>query len=101
MDIRKSFTALPYFFAFFGSYVSAQGLPPWNEGPTKTAIIQFVQQVTTDDGPDFVPRDARIAVFENDGTLWSEKPYYFQLAFALDRIKNLHLNIPSGTRTRR
>lgn len=62
-------------------------LPSWNEGPSRTAILDFVQAVTQPGSPDFVATDARIAVFDNDGTLWSEQPLYFQVLFALDRIK--------------
>lgn len=62
-------------------------LPSWNEGKAKAAIVDFVTKVTTDGGPDFVKPEERIAVFDNDGTLWSEQPVYFQLAFALDQIK--------------
>jgi phosphoserine phosphatase len=62
-------------------------LPSWNEGPTKEAIINFVNEVTTEGSPNFVPEYLRIATFDNDGTLWSEMPFYFQLAFALDRVK--------------
>ena len=64
-------------------------LPSWNDGPTKKAVIDFVAKVTTEKGSDFVSPDERIAVFDNDGTLWSEQPIYFQLAFAVDRIKAL------------
>lgn len=64
-------------------------LPSWNEGAPKKAIFAFVQRVTTEGGSDFVPPAERIAVFDNDGTLWSEQPMYFQLAFALDRVKVL------------
>ena len=64
-------------------------LPSWNEGPTKTALIDFVSRTTKPGGPDFVPAPERIAVFDNDGTLWCEQPAYFQLAFALDRFKTL------------
>ena len=64
-------------------------LPAWNDGSSKRAIIDFVQQVTTEGGPDFVPVAERIAVFDNDGTLWSEQPAYFQLLFAIDRIRAL------------
>jgi len=64
-------------------------LPSWNEGATKQAIIRFVKDVSTPRGFGFVPPAQRIAVFDNDGTLWSEKPIYFQLAFALDRVKML------------
>jgi hypothetical protein len=64
-------------------------LPSWHDGPAKEAIVQFVGKVTKDGGPDFVPAAERIAVFDNDGTLWSEQPYYNQVAFALDRVKTL------------
>ncbi|MGI9518603.1 MAG: carbonic anhydrase family protein [Pirellulaceae bacterium] len=64
-------------------------LPSWNDGDTRQAIINFVTQVTDENGEDFVPVAERIAVFDNDGTLWSEKPFYFQLAFAIDRIRQL------------
>ncbi|MEE8513443.1 MAG: HAD family hydrolase [Gammaproteobacteria bacterium] len=64
-------------------------LPSWNEGASKQAITQFVKDVSTAGGSRFVPSAQRIAVFDNDGTLWSEQPMYFQLAFALDRVKVL------------
>ena len=64
-------------------------LPSWNEGPSKKAIVDFVAGVTKEGGSDFVPVAQRIAVFDNDGTLWAEQPVYFQLAFALDRVKAL------------
>jgi phosphoserine phosphatase len=64
-------------------------LPSWNEGSSKESIRRFVEVVTSERGAEFVPPQDRIAVFDNDGTLWSEKPFYFQLAFALDRVKAL------------
>lgn len=64
-------------------------LPSWNEGATKQSLIRFVKDVSTPGGSKFVPPAERIAVFDNDGTLWSEQPMYFQLAFALDRVKAL------------
>jgi len=65
----------------------AQTLPSWNEGKAKTAIVGFVQTVTDRKSRDFVaPRD-RIAVFDNDGTLWAEQPLYFQFLFMLDQLK--------------
>lgn len=64
-------------------------LPSWNDTATKKAIISFVEKVTTEGSPDFVPPAERIAAFDNDGTLWSEQPAYFQLLFALDRIKQM------------
>ena len=63
-------------------------LPSWNDGAAKSAILEFVGAVTTD-GPDYVAPAERIATFDNDGTLWVEQPYYTQLAFALDRIREL------------
>ncbi|TYL79848.1 HAD family hydrolase, partial [Bradyrhizobium cytisi] len=65
----------------------ADPLPSWNGGATKTAIADFVARVTSQGGADFVPSAERIAVFDNDGTLWCEQPVYFQLAFALDQVK--------------
>lgn len=64
-------------------------LPSWNDGATRQAIVDFVESVTTQGGPDFVAESDRIAVFDNDGTLWAEQPAYFQLLFALDRVKAL------------
>jgi haloacid dehalogenase-like hydrolase len=64
-------------------------LPSWNEGPAKQAIVAFVRATTTQGSPRFVPPAERIATFDNDGTLWAEQPLYFQLLFALDRVKAL------------
>ncbi len=64
-------------------------LPSWNNVPAKQAIIDFVAAVTNPQGPDYVAPAERIAVFDNDGTLWSEKPVYFQLFFVLDRLKEM------------
>jgi phosphoglycolate phosphatase-like HAD superfamily hydrolase len=66
---------------------SADALPSWNDGAAKRAIVAFVGRVTKEGGPDFVPIPARIATFDNDGTLWAEKPLPFQLMFAFDRVK--------------
>ena len=67
----------------------ADPLPSWNDGASKQAIIDFVAKVTKEGGPDYVAPENRIATFDNDGTLWAEKPVYFQLLFAIDRIKEL------------
>ena len=67
----------------------ADPLPSWNDGGTKQAILDFVARVTDPASPDFVPEAARIATFDNDGTLWAEQPLYFQLFFTLDRVKAL------------
>jgi phosphoglycolate phosphatase-like HAD superfamily hydrolase len=64
-------------------------LPSWNDGPTKQAIVGFVKKVTEEGGPDYVRPEDRIATFDNDGNLWAEKPVYFQLLFAIDRVKQL------------
>ena len=71
------------------AHAQADPLPSWNDGPNKRAIIDFVSRVTKEGSPDFVPVAQRIATFDNDGTLWSEQPIYFQFAFALDRVKAL------------
>jgi phosphoglycolate phosphatase-like HAD superfamily hydrolase len=70
------------FFAFISSAGAADALPSWNEGATKRAIVEFVGKAS-------VPRRERIAVFDNDGTLWAEQPMYFQFLFAFDRIRAL------------
>ncbi len=67
----------------------ADSLPSWNDSEPKRSILTFVQSVVDPNGPDYVPPESRIAVFDNDGTLWSEQPLYTQLAFALDRVKAL------------
>jgi hypothetical protein len=72
------------------SALSVQGaLPSWNDTAPKRAIITFVEKITTEDSPDFVPGPERIAVFDNDGTLWAEKPVPFQLLFAFAEVKRL------------
>ena len=64
-------------------------LPSWNDGLARQAIVEFVHTVTDASSPKFVPPAERIATFDNDGTLWPSHPMYTQLAFALDRIKEL------------
>ena len=71
------------------SIAVADPLPSWRDGPAKQAIAAFVAAVTQADGADFVAPAERIAVFDNDGTLWVEQPMYTQLAFLLDRVKAL------------
>jgi phosphoserine phosphatase len=68
---------------------AADPLPGWNDGPAKSRIVGFVQAVTDASGKDYVAPADRIAVFDNDGTLWSEQPAYFQLLFAIDRVRAL------------
>lgn len=64
-------------------------LPSWNDCSAKNSILDFVARVTTENGKDYVKPSERIAVFDNDGTLWPENPLPFQLSFALDRVKSL------------
>jgi phosphoglycolate phosphatase-like HAD superfamily hydrolase len=64
-------------------------LPSWNDGHARSAIISFVEKVTREGSPDFLRAEDRIAVFDNDGTLWCEQPLYFQALFAFDRIREL------------
>jgi phosphoserine phosphatase len=66
---------------------ATEPLTSWNDGPAKSRIVGFVQAVTDKSGKDYVPPADRIAVFDNDGTLWSEQPAYFQLLFAIDRVR--------------
>ena len=86
--------ALCVFLFVTGGTVVADPLASWNDGDTKRAITAFVDAVTTEGGKDFVPQSDRIAVFDNDGNLWSEKPVYFQLLFAMDRVKALAAQHP-------
>jgi phosphoserine phosphatase len=76
----------------FGGPAAAGATAPlfsWNDGKAKQSIVAFVEKVTTPGSRQFVPPAERIATFDNDGTLWAEKPMYFQLLFALDRVREL------------
>ena len=90
---RDVLVALFFIFGLaFGGPAAAEGSDPlasWNDGKAKQSIIDFVGRVTTSSSPDFVPPAERIATFDNDGCLWAEQPMYFQLLFALDRVKAL------------
>jgi len=68
---------------------AAQVLPSWNDGPSRQAIVKFVEAVTTQGDKGYVAPAERIAVFDNDGTLWSEQPMYFQVLFALAEVKRM------------
>lgn len=68
---------------------AAEPLPAWKDGPSRQAITQFVEAVTQEGSKDYVAPAERIAVFDNDGTLWSEQPMYFQVLFAFDEAKRL------------
>lgn len=80
-------TPLP--FSTSAQSAAGDSLPSWNDVESKKAILAFVDRVTKQGSPDFVPEPERIATFDNDGTLWAEQPLYFQLLFALDRVKVL------------
>jgi hypothetical protein len=90
--MRRNFmlaAALTAAIAVSSAVAAADALPSWTDGKAKQSILAFVEKVTTTGSPDFVPPAERIATFDNDGTLWAEQPMYFQLAFALDRVKAL------------
>ena len=76
----------------------ADPLPSWNDGAVKKSITDFIPRVTTEGSADFVPLDQRIATFDNDGTLWAEQPMYFQIMFAIDRVKALATKNPEWKR---
>jgi haloacid dehalogenase-like hydrolase len=99
----SAFATLPTLPVFFSSSALADltgdPLPSWNDTPRKKAIMTFVERVTKQGSPDFVPEAERIATFDNDGTLWAEQPMYFQLLFALYRVKLLAPQHPEWTTT--
>lgn len=81
--------------ASFAWAVAADPLPSWSDGDAKAAIIEFVERVTDPASPDYVTPDARIATFDNDGTLWTEQPMYFQVIYAVDRLQEKAAEDPS------
>lgn len=91
MPLVRRLSSLPVALYLFTSLLAqaaeSDPLPSWNEGPAKQSLITFVKAVTETGGPDYVPPAERIATFDNDGTLWPEQPLYFQLFFAMDRVK--------------
>jgi phosphoglycolate phosphatase-like HAD superfamily hydrolase len=95
--MKRNFTAvvvLAFWLAISSLATAADPLPSWTEGRAKQSIFDFVQRVTAPGSKDFVPEPERIAVFDNDGTLWAEQPLYFQFVFALDRVKALAAKHP-------
>lgn len=76
---------------------ASEPLPSWNDGATKQAIMDFVVRVTKDGSADYVPEAQRVAVFDNDGTLWAEQPMYVQALFVADRVKTLASQHPEWT----
>ena len=73
-------------------------LPSWSDGASRTTIVEFVERVAKPGGAEYVAPQDRIAVFDNDGTLWSEMPADFQLLFAIDRVKALAPQHPEWKR---
>ncbi len=92
--MKPSFTLISLLCCFCTLGCSSDRLASWNDGASKQAIVDFVDRTTSTASPDFVPQPERIAVFDNDGTLWAEQPAYFQLLFAVDRVKALAPNHP-------
>ncbi len=84
----SSFVAM-FVVCIYSVAVAADPLPSWNDGPPKTAILEFVAAVTVESGVDYVEPAERIATFDNDGTLWVEFPMYTQVLFIFDRVKQL------------
>lgn len=74
--------------------IETNPLPSWNEGKTKASIVSYVNDVTDSESINYIPIANRIAVFDNDGNLWSEQPAYFQLFFAIDRVKSMESGHP-------
>ena len=74
---------------WFAGVATAQVLPSWNDGSAKARIVAFVAAVTDESAKDYLPPNERIAVFDNDGTRWTERSLYVQRAFVLDRVKQL------------
>ena len=90
MKLAKQFFLVALCIASFSlPAFAADPLPSWNDTASKKAIVAFVERVTKESSLDFVPPAERIATFDQDGTLWSEQPMYFQFFFALDRVKAL------------
>ena len=85
----KFFTSISAVVLIAAHVYAAGPLPSWNDTAPRQAVLSFVEKVTKEGSSDFVPPAERIAVFDNDGILWAEQPMYFQLIFALDRIKAL------------
>jgi len=83
--------------AFFAPLAAADPLPSWNPGSAKQALLDFVEKTTNPDSKEFVPAPERLAVFDNDGTLWPENPMPFQLSFTLDELKRRLPDEPAWT----
>ncbi len=89
MRMARAVSLPVFFFILLIGGACADPLPSWNNGPAKSRIVAFVTAAAAKGDPAYIEPDARIAVFDNDGTLWAEQPFYFQLMFVLDRVKAL------------
>jgi phosphoglycolate phosphatase-like HAD superfamily hydrolase len=89
ISLAALFTSLIVTVAVNGFSQTRDPLPSWHDGPNKQAIVDFISAATTEGHPDFVAERLRIATFDNDGTLWSEQPLYFQAVYIFDRIREL------------
>lgn len=72
-----------------GAAAQSDPLPSWNDSASKRAIVAFVDSATKQGSPDYIPPEERIATFDNDGTLWSEQPAYFQMFYLIDQVKKM------------
>ena len=95
--MRRIFAVLLALLSIGPSFADSAPLPSWSDGPAKENIIDFVVRVTKDGSADFVPEAQRVAVFDNDGTLWAEQPMYVQALFVADRVKALAPQHPEWT----
>jgi phosphoserine phosphatase len=86
---RSWWTVVAFLLASVVAHAETDPLPSWNDGPARKAIVDFVTATTTQGGPQFVPPEARIATFDQDGTLWVEHPIYSQVIYCLDRVPGL------------
>jgi len=82
-----------------GGVSASEALPSWREGAARNAIVGFVARVSDGGSADFVPEAERIAVFDNDGCLWAERPVYFQLIYAMDRVRAMAPDHPEWRET--
>lgn len=95
----NSFLLLCLLLVTGGIHADTDPLPSWNDGDTKQAIIEFVQEVTKEGGKNYVPPSDRIATFDQDGTLWVEQPMYCEMFFVLDKIREMSSKHPEWKNT--